>query len=245
VRRVLIAGATSAIAQETAKLFAARGDALFLVARNAQRLAAVADDLRVRGAARVECLALDLNEIDRHEQLVQAAVGALGGLDLVLLAQGVRGEQRECDTDFSRALEVLETNFIGAVSLLLSVARLFERQHAGTIAAISSVAGDRGRQSNYVYGASKGALSIFLQGLRNRLYPFGVRVITIKPGFVDTPMTAHLPKNALFADPAAIARGISRAINRGKDVAYLPGFWWPIMAIVRHVPESIAKRLRW
>ncbi len=245
MKRILIIGATSAIAQETARLFAAQGDALFLIARNPQRLAAVAADLRVRSAAPVDCAAADLNELERHDELVQRAINALGGLDAVLVAHGILGDQKEAETDFARAHDVLHTNFISVVSLLTPLARWFEQQRSGRIAVISSVAGDRGRQSNYIYGASKGALSTFLQGLRNRLHASGVCVLTIKPGFVDTPMTAHLPKNALFADPAVIARGIGKAMARRKSVVYLPGYWWVIMTIIRHVPEFIAKRLKW
>ena len=245
MRKVFIAGATSAIAQETARLFATEGAALFLVARNAERLAAVAEDLRVRGAARVEAVAADLNEFDRHPALVEQAAHALGGLDILLVAHGILGDQKVCEVDFARARQVIDTNFTGVVSLLTPAAAFFEQQKSGCIVVLGSVAGDRGRQSNYVYGSSKAALDVFLQGLRNRLYPAGVRVVTVKPGFVDTPMTAQIQKNALFAHPATVARGIWTAIAKGKDITYLPAFWWPIMIAVRHLPEVIAKRFKW
>src|SRR5690606_18496324 len=136
-----------------------------------------------------------------HAALVQEADAALGGIDLALLAHGVLGDQRVCETDFEAAKALLHTNFVSPASLLTHLANLLEPRGTGVLIVISSVAGDRGRQSNYVYGASKGGLSVWLQGLRNRLAPHGVRVLTVKPGFVDSPMTSHLPKNRLFAQP--------------------------------------------
>jgi len=162
----------------------------------------------------------------------------------VILAHGVLGDPERTHSRYGDAEWVLKTNLLGPISLLTAIAERFEKQRAGTIVAIGSVAGDRGRQSNYVYGASKGGLDLFLQGLRNRLFRSGVRVITIKPGFVDTPMTAHMPRGILFASPERIARGIRRAIRGGGDVVYLPGFWRAIMTVVRLVPEPIFKRLK-
>jgi short-subunit dehydrogenase len=154
------------------------------------------------------------------------------------------GDQKACEQDFSLAEKEIRTNFLSCVSLLTLISNEMEKEKAGTIAVISSVAGDRGRQSNYIYGSAKGALNLFLQGLRNRMYPLGVRVLTIKPGFVDTPMTAAFKKNILFAKPDQIARGIVKAIDRKKDVVYLPFFWWGIMAIIKAIPEWIFKRLK-
>jgi len=141
------------------------------------------------------------------------------------------------------AMMELQTNFTTVVSLLTLLANLFERQGRGSIAVISSVAGDRGRQSNYVYGAAKGALTIYLQGLRNRLAKANVHVLTIKPGFVDTPMTRDFKKGLLWVGPDVIARGIVKAIDKRKDVAYLPFFWRYIMFIIKIIPERIFKRL--
>jgi short-subunit dehydrogenase len=243
MRKILICGATSAIARETARLFARDGDRLFLVGRNAQTLEAVARDLAVRGAEKAEWFAADLNDFGLHETIAGKAVDSLGGLDTVLVAHGTLSDQKACETDRRLAELEFRTNFLSVVSLLAPIADLFERQGGGCIAVISSVAGDRGRGSNYVYGAAKGALSLFLQGLRNRLHGKGVHVLTVKPGFVDTPMTAHLKKNALFARPEDIARGIYRAIAGKKDVVYLPGYWRIIMAVIKHIPESYFKRL--
>lgn len=243
-RKVLVLGATSAIAQETAKLLARDGDRLFLVGRDPAKLRVVADDLAARGAARCDSFAIDLDDATRHAEIVERATAALEGLDTVIVAHGVLGDESESQRRYSAAECVLRTNLLSAVSLLTVVAERFEAQGGGTIVGISSVAGDRGRQSNYVYGASKGALSLYLQGLRNRLHPRGVRVLTIKPGLVDTPMTAHLPHNALFARPEIVGRAIHRAITHGRDVVYAPWFWRPIMLVIRLVPERLFKRLR-
>ncbi len=244
MKKVLVLGATSAIAQATVRLLAARGAALYLVGRNAANLDAVAKDAATRGAAKVEQQALDLNDTTAHEGLVERAVQALGGLDGALIAHGVLGEQKACERSWTEAEQVLRTNFLSAASLLTVLANRFEAQKAGTLVVISSVAGDRGRQSNYVYGASKGALNVFLQGLRNRLARSGVAVVTVKPGFVDTPMTAAMKKNALFATPEKVARGIVRAADARKDEVYLPGFWGPIMFAIRGIPERVFKRMK-
>jgi short-subunit dehydrogenase len=244
MKKVLVLGATSAIAQATVRLLAARGAALYLVGRNTERLEAVAKDARTRGATKVESEALDLDDLTQHEALVERAATALGGLDGALIAHGILGDQKVAERSFGETEKVLRTNFLSAVSLLTPLANRFEAQKAGTLVVISSVAGDRGRQSNYVYGASKGALSVFLQGLRNRLARSGVAVVTVKPGFVDTPMTADLKKNALFASPETVARGMLRAADKGRDEVYLPGFWRLIMFIIRSIPEGVFKRMK-
>lgn len=244
MKKVLVLGATSAMAQATVRLLAARGASLYLVGRNAERLEAVAQDARTRGSAKVATEALDLDDVAQHEALVERATTALGGLDGALLAHGILGDQEASQRSYAEAEKVFRTNFLSAVSLLTPLANRFEAQKAGTLVVISSVAGDRGRQSNYIYGASKGALSVFLQGLRNRLARSGVAVVTVKPGFVDTPMTADMKKNALFASPEKVARGILRAADKRRNEVYLPGFWRLIMFIIRSIPEGIFKRLK-
>lgn len=244
MRRVVIFGATSAIAEATARLFAGKGDRICLVGRRPDRLEEIAADLRVRGAPQVEVVVADLAETGGHRQLVEIAAEKLGGLDTALIAHGSLGDQKACESDWEAAEREVRINFLSAASLMEALAARFEAARTGTIAVISSVAGDRGRQSNYVYGAAKAGLSAWASGLRNRLAPAGVHVVTVKPGFVDTPMTAHVPKGPLFASPEKVAKGIHRAIVRHRDVVYLPWFWAPIMAIVRAVPEAIFKRLR-
>jgi decaprenylphospho-beta-D-erythro-pentofuranosid-2-ulose 2-reductase len=243
VRKILIVGAGSAIAQATARIFAARGDALFLVARNAQMLAAMAADLKIRGASTIGVQPLDLNDFAAHEGMLESAEKSLNGLDTVLIAHGTLSNQQACEASVDLTLQELSTNGLSVVALLTRIASRFEAQKSGTIAVISSVAGDRGRQSNYVYGSAKALVSTFLSGLRQRLHKSKVAVVTIKPGFVDTPMTAALPKGALWAKPHKIATGIVRAIDHGATVVYLPAFWRPIMLIIRTIPERVFRGL--
>ncbi len=241
--RVLILGATSAIAVATARLLARRGASFFLVARDKSKLEAVTADLLTRGAKGVRGYVVDLDATDLHPQMLHLAAESLGEIDLALLAHGVLGEQADAEKTYAVAEAVLHTNFLSPVSLITWLANYFEARGTGCLAVISSVAGDRGRKSNYVYGASKGALGIFLDGVRNRVDRAGVHVLTIKPGFVATPMTAHLPRGPLFAQPVAIGRGILRAVASRRDQVYLPGFWCLIMLIVRSVPRRIFKNM--
>ena len=241
--KVLIIGATSAIAQETAKLFAKDGSELCLVGRNPQKLVTLQEDLLIRGASKVTTLESNLCNLDGHQPLVEGAINILKGLDAVLIAHGTLGNQKRCEQSVPETLQELNTNCLSSISLLTLLANYFEMQRKGCIAVISSVAGDRGRQSNYVYGAAKGAVTIFLQGLRNRLAKFGVAVVTIKPGLVDTPMTAEIKKNPIFSDSKAVGETIYRVMKCPQDVVYIPWFWTLIMAILRGIPEPIFKRL--
>ncbi|MDA8151566.1 MAG: SDR family oxidoreductase [Acidithiobacillus sp.] len=244
MRHILIIGTTSAIAEATARWFAQEGDRLYLVARNPERLAAVANDLKTRGATQVETVAMDANDTVRHAALIAQAEAALGGLDTILIAHGTLSDQKVCEASFDETLKELQTNCLSVISLLTHVANRFEEQKRGTIVVISSVAGDRGRQSNYVYGTAKAAVSTFLQGLRNRLYRSGVMVITIKPGFVDTPMTAGFRKGLLWASPEQVGKGIYRAMQRESGVIYLPWFWKFIMVGIRLMPERLFKKMK-
>lgn len=241
--KVLIVGATSAIAHETAKIFAKEGAELFLVGRTTDKLEAVAGDLKVRGASAVETYQLDLNELNQHQALVDRAIAALGGIDTVLVAHGTLGDQEACQEKVELTLQEFNTNCVSVISLLTILANYFEQRKRGTIAVITSVAGDRGRQSNYVYGAAKAGLNAFLQGLRARMFKAGVAVVTIKPGVVATPMTAHLKKGPLTASPEKVGAEIYKAMNKGTEVLYTPFFWRFIMLIIIHIPEPIFKRL--
>lgn len=242
--RVLIVGATSAIAAETARVYAAYGACLFLTGRHAERLEAVAADLRVRGATAVETAVLDVRDRARCAEVTDQAWHAFGGLDIALVAHGVLPDPARSQASVAEAVESIEVNFVSAVAVLTPLANRFESAGRGCIAVITSVAGDRGRQSNYVYGAAKGGLDRFLEGLRNRLHRAGVAVVTLKPGLVDTPMTAGLKQGPLFASAQRAGRAVHRAIERRRDVAYIPWFWRPIMAIIRALPEAVFKRLR-
>lgn len=245
MKRVLILGATSAIAVAAARRWAARGERLFLVARDPKKLSATANDLEVLGALAVAYEAADLADSDTHQGLIESALVALGGeIDIVLIAYGTLSDQAACEGDAATTLRELNTNFLSVASLLTELANVLEHQGHGTLAVISSVAGDRGRPSNYVYGSAKGGLSLFLQGLRGRLFRSGVTVLTIKPGFVDTPMTADVKKNPLFASPEQVGSDIVGAIDRGRDVLYTPSFWRLIMTIICFIPEALFKRLK-
>lgn len=241
--RVLILGATSAIAHEVSRLYASGGAALALAARDPVKLAANAADLRARGASRVVEIAFDAADFDRHGPAVAEAWTALGGLDVALVAYGTLPDQERAAADADAAVEAFTLNATSVVSVLTHLAARFEAQGSGTIGVVSSVAGDRGRPSNYVYGAAKGAVSLFAQGLRARLSNRGVRVVTIKPGFVDTPMTADVDKNPLFASSEAVGRRIHRALGGSANVVYAPGFWRPVMLAVRAIPERVFKRM--
>ncbi len=243
MRKVLIIGATSAIAEATARLFAARGDRLFLLARNEVRLDAMAKDLEIRGAEHVYSANLDANKLREHKTVLDKAVEQLGGLDIALIAHGTLPDQKACEHNFGLTLQEINTNAISVISLLTLLANRMEANGSGTLAVIGSVAGDRGRQSNYVYGAAKSMVATFLQGLRNRLHKSGVQVLTIKPGFVDSPMTAEFDKGALWAQPEDIARGILKGIEKNKTVIYLPFFWRYIMWVIKAIPEQVFIRL--
>jgi len=245
--RIIIFGATSAIAHATARLWVARGASVCVVGRNAQKLQAVEDDLRARAApgAVIVSSQADLDAIGDHPALIETAAKALGGLDIALIAHGNLPDQALCQNDVQAMLSQLTTNGLSVISLCTLLANRFDAQGCGCLAVITSVAGDRGRQSNYAYGTAKGMVSRFLQGLRNRLTPRGVAVVDIRPGFVDTPMTAALDKGGpLWAQPAKVAADIVRAVDKGRPVLYTPWFWRYIMLIITSIPERIFNRLK-
>jgi hypothetical protein len=217
---------------------------LCLVGRSVERLRALQSDLIARGAHHVSICESDLAECRTHRDLLRSILNSFGEFDTVLLAYGTLLNQAECQTNADLALREIHTNFTSAAGLLTIFAAHLEATKAGTIAVITSVAGDRGRRSNYVYGAAKGGLSLFVEGLRSRMFPMGVRVLTIKPGPVDTPMTASMQRRAGFASPEAVAKDIYRFLQwpRG-DVLYTPARWRLIMRVVRAIPDWLIKRV--
>lgn len=217
--------------------------AIYLVARNKDRLAAIAMDLKVRGATSVSSETLDVNDFSLHEPMLDRAERALGGIDTIIIAHGTLSDQPTCERSVDVALNELTTNALSTVALATRIAARLAQKHQGTLVVISSVAGDRGRQSNFAYGCAKALVSTFMSGLRQRMHKCGVAVITVKPGFVDTPMTAAFRKGLLWTTPEIVARGIVNAIDRKKDVVYLPFFWRPLMFAVRLIPERVFKRL--
>lgn len=238
--RVLIFGVTSAIASEVAALHAQRGDELVLVGRNPDKLSAVAARC---GSAKVVTERADFAELAANEALVERTLTHLGGADRVLIAHGVLGDQLATERSFKEAEAIIVANFTSVVSLLIPLANYFERERRGTLGVITSVAGERGRPRNYTYGAAKGALNVYLQGLRTRLYPANVQVTTLKLGPVDTPMTVDHKKHLLFGKPRRVAESIVRAMDAGVAEAYVPFFWRAIMPVVKNTPEVVFQKL--
>lgn len=247
LKKVLVFGATSAIAEAALRELVARGTSVYCIGRDRARLDALLADLRVRAgpAPVIAGEAADLLDTARHPALFAAAETHFGQPDAVLIAHGVLPDQAQAEASVDVALAAIAVNATSVVSLLTIAAGLFEARGSGVIAVITSIAGDRGRRSNYVYGSAKSLLSSFLQGLRLRLEPAGVRVLNIKPGFVRTPMTAHLPqKGPLWADAAPVGASIARAMERRSGIVYVPWFWYWIMLIIRHMPEPLFRKLR-
>jgi short-subunit dehydrogenase len=242
-KRAIILGATSAIAERAARLWAREGAALVLVGRDAGHLAAIADDLRIRGAAVVHPVVRDLATVEARREL-EEMTKLIGHVDVVLVAYGVLGDQTAAEQDFLAARRILETDFVSAADWCLAAAHALAAQRAGTLIVLGSVAGDRGRSSNYIYGAAKGGLGILVEGLAHRLAPTGARAILVKPGLVDTPMTAGFAKGALWSGPDAIAAAIRRAAERGGPVIYAPWWWRLVMLIIRLMPSWLMHRTR-
>jgi decaprenylphospho-beta-D-erythro-pentofuranosid-2-ulose 2-reductase len=185
----------------------------------------------------------DLADTAAHAEMLASAWKQLGTVNSAIIAYGILGDQKEAERSWPEAAAILNVNFTSVASLVTLLANDFESQGAGQIVGIGSVAGDRGRKTNYIYGAAKAGLETLFEGVRHRLAPKGISVLLVKPGFVDTPMTAHLPHSPLFASPAYVAGKIVSAMECGKSTIYVPFFWRPVMWIVRALPESIFNRL--
>jgi short-subunit dehydrogenase len=245
MKKVLIIGATSSIAASCARLWAAEGSEFFLVARSADKLQQTVADLEGRGANAVHQHLMDATDYSAHPRMLADCMAAMGQIDIALVAHGTLPDQAACERDVNIALQEFANNGTSVIALLTLLANQLETQRCGTLAVISSVAGDRGRQSNYLYGTAKAAVSTFCEGLRARLFKVGVHVITIKPGFVDTPMTQGLPLPALLvARPAEVAKRIVGGVANKVATLYTPGFWALIMMIIRAIPQPVFKRLK-
>lgn len=245
-QNILIIGANSAVARAVARIYCEAGHRLYLVGRDQQKLAATCDDLSARGAQVVGSFAADLTEDHVHPDLIAKAFQAFGHVDIVLIAHGDLGDQLAAENDFTQTRCLFNANFLSVVGLLIALINILSAQQSSSccIAVISSIAGDRGRRTNYIYGAAKGALSIYLSGLRQRLVRSHIGILDLKLGIVDSPMTAQLPRSRLEVQPAQAASGIVRAISKGRGVVYFPRRWRLIMAIVRAIPERIFQHLK-
>lgn len=232
---ILIIGARSDIAKAVARKYAEHGYDIYLAARNADQLQPFAEDLKLRSQRDAQCVELDVLDFASHQAFYDALVEKPLG---VISAVGYLGEQEKAQSDFAQAKQILDTNYTGVVSLLNIVADDFADRKSGFITGISSVAGDRGRKSNYLYGSAKAALTAYLSGLRNRLYEDGVHVMTVKPGFVATKMTAgmDLPEK-LTAQPDEVAEAIYYGQQKNRNVIYTRWIWRWIMLAIRHIPE--------
>lgn len=244
MKKILIVGATSAIATSCARLWATEGAGFFLVARNAAKLADTAADLAARGASTVYTQVMDANDFPAHAPMLDACLAELGAIDIALIAHGTLPDQKRCEGDVGYAVQEFSNNGLSVIALLTELANRMAIQRHGTIAVISSVAGDRGRSSNYLYGSAKAAVTSFCEGLRGRLFRNGVHVLTVKPGFVDTPMTQGLalPK-LLVASPDRVAKDIRQAIESKRNSIYSPSYWLAIMLVIRAIPNFLFKKM--
>jgi hypothetical protein len=244
MKNILVIGATSAIAQAFVRSMAVGDNRLVLVARDIDKLNAVKNNIRIKNDVNIATFVLDVNNHDKIDDMLNSSKSFLDYINIILIAHGTLPNQEKCNSNINLTRQEFNTNATSTILLCQKVGNLLEKQKSGLLAVITSVAGDRGRQSNYIYGSAKGAVNIFLQGLRNRLTKSDVSVLTVKPGFVDTPMTAHLSKNPLFSKPDTIAKGIVRAINKNKSKEiYLPGYWRIIMFIIKAIPGKIFNKL--
>jgi len=239
--KALILGATSDVGKELAKLYANAGYDLILSSRKPERLAPLKKDLEVRFSKSVDLISLEAADFDSHHTIL----GELAKeLEIAVCIFGYLGDQEKGQADFSEAAAIIDANYKGAVSVLNIIANAFEHKKSGTIVGVSSVAGERGRQSNYLYGSAKAGFTAYLSGLRNRLFKSNVHVLSVIPGFMFTKMTADLdlPK-PITATPEKAAKQIFKAAKSKKNTAYVLPIWWLIMTVIKNIPEFIFKRL--
>ena len=240
----LVLGATSPVGRAFALEAAHHGSSLLLAGRNAEELETIAADIKLRAGQPVAVVMVDAEDFDGHQAFVDKCLAQRKGVMNVFLAFGAMYPQEAVDGDFTLAKRTINANYVGPVSILSRIAPVMEKQGEGSIVALGSVAGDRGRLKNYMYGSAKAGLHAYLQGLRARLFRAGVSVTTVKPGFVDTAMTWGLTMKLPMASPEKLAQACWRYAEKGVDTAYYPRFWWPIMSIIKLVPEKVFKRMR-
>lgn len=232
------------MAEEVAKLYALEKSNLYLIARDTKKLKTIKEDLLVRGASSINTAFFDASDFESHQTIINDVFSYMGHVDILLIAHGSLPNQELCQTDSFKAIKEVNINGVSVISILTHAATKMEQQRSGNITVITSVAGDRGRQSNYVYGAAKGMVSTFLEGLAQRLSKSGVHVLDIKPGFVDTPMTNEFDKGVLWAKPEKIAKIIKHRISKKSNLSYAPTFWLIIMLIIKNLPKFIFNRIK-
>jgi decaprenylphospho-beta-D-erythro-pentofuranosid-2-ulose 2-reductase len=240
---VLVFGANSAICHEVLKLYALEGANFFLVGRNQEKLQAVSTDLVARGGAVLGVASYDFNEWQKHDAIVMQARQSMGKIDVALVAHGTLPDQSKSETSSALVKSCMDDNFVSVAIIAQAVAQQLAQQTSGTLAVVSSVAGDRGRKSNYTYGAAKAGIDTLLQGLQGRFSGSHVKIVNIKPGMVISPMTSEMRHSAIWSTPERVAPGIYQAIAKGAKVYYVPGYWRLIMLIIRLLPTAILAKL--
>jgi decaprenylphospho-beta-D-erythro-pentofuranosid-2-ulose 2-reductase len=244
MNNIIITSVTSAMATEIAKLYAMDDAKIHLLVRDINKLESIKQNLTIRGAKSVHITPFNTNDFESHQQLIDQTFETIGKVDVLLIAHGSLPNQELCQTDASSVIQELNTNNVSVISQLTHAANKMEAQKSGNITVIAVVACDSGRQSNYLYGAAKGMVSTFLQGLTQRLSKSNVHVLDIKPGFVDTPMTAEFDKGALWAKPEKVAEIIKKRISKKGTFSYTPAFWFVIMTIIKFIPKFVFNRLK-
>jgi len=244
VQSVLVLGAGSDIAQSTVRaLIGRRARTIVLAARDPQSLEAFAEECRKLGASSVDTIAFDAHDTDAHGAFVDGVFDRPGDVDLAILAFGVLGDQEVSERDAAAAIEVAQVNYLGSVSTAVPISQRMREQGHGTIVALSSVAGERARRSNFVYGSSKAGMDAFFQGLGDALVGSGVKVMIVRPGFVHTKMTEGMDPAPLSTTPEAVADAIVHGLERGTETVWVPGTLRYLMSVLRHVPRPIFRRL--
>ncbi len=244
MKNILIIGATSSIAKNCAKIWANEKNNFYLTGRNKIKLNQVVSELKEQGNQVVMSKAIDLNKINNYSIFINEIISEFKKIDIVLIAHGSLGDQKESELNLDKMMEEINTNALSTISLLTILANYFEKQKNGSIAVISSVAGEKGRAQNYVYGSSKAMVTTFLSGLRQRLNDKNVAVITIKLGMVDTPMTKQFKKGFLWSKPDKVAKKIVTAIKNNNEEVYIPKFWWLIVSFIKLLPNKIFKKIK-
>lgn len=244
MKNILIIGATSSIAENCAKIWAIEKNNFYLTGRNEKKLQELTSELKLKGSQLVMSQIIDMNKINDYPTLVKKIITKFKKIDIVLIAHGSLGDQKDNEQDLTNMMEEINVNALSTVSLLSILANYFEIQKKGSIAVISSVAGEKGRSKNYIYGCSKAMVTTFLSGLRQRLSNKNISVITIKLGMVDTKMTKQFKKNFLWSKPHVVAKKIVSAIKNNDEEVYIPKFWWLIIASIKLLPDKIFKKIK-